>query len=84
MLHEQAQHRIAVQHEQQRANEAEQRLRVVAAQSESRVSSLETKLSELSEIVGSYDRDRQQDQIAIQKLKERIAQLDLGIIGKSD
>ncbi|XP_014673614.1 PREDICTED: GRIP and coiled-coil domain-containing protein 1-like [Priapulus caudatus] len=72
-----AQHRITMQREQQRANEAEQRLGVVAAQSETRVSSLETRLSELSDIVGGYDRDRQHDQAAIHKLKERISQLDL-------
>jgi hypothetical protein len=30
----------------------------------------------LSDTVGSYDRLRQQDQISIQKLRERVQQLD--------
>lgn len=36
---------------------------------------LEARLAELSEIVGGYDRLRQQDQLAIQKLKDRLAAL---------
>lgn len=36
---------------------------------------LEARLAELSEIVGSYDRLRQQDQLAIQKLKDQLAVL---------
>lgn len=42
---------------------------------EARVASLEARLAELSEIVGSYDRLRQQDQLAIQKLKDQLAVL---------
>lgn len=42
---------------------------------ETRVAGLEARLAELSEIVGSYDRLRQQDQSAIQKLKDRLAAL---------
>lgn len=48
----------------------------MAEQSEERVSGLEAKLSELSEVVGNYERLRLQDQQAIQRLKERVAQLD--------
>lgn len=40
---------------------------------EARVAGLEARLAELSEIVGGYDRLRQQDQLAIQKLKDRLA-----------
>lgn len=39
---------------------------------EARVACLEARLAELSEIVGSYDRLRQQDQLAIQKLKDQL------------
>ena len=37
----------------------------------------EVKLSELSEVVGNYEKLRLQDQQAIQKLKERLQQLDV-------
>lgn len=36
---------------------------------------MEARLAELSEIVGGYDRLRQQDQLAIQKLKDQLAAL---------
>jgi len=36
---------------------------------------LEARLAELSEIVGGYDRLRQQDQLAIQKLKDQLTAL---------
>ena len=58
--HFQAQHRIRLQQEQKRANEAEQQIRNVSNQSEERVSCLETKLSELSGVVGQYERLRYQ------------------------
>jgi hypothetical protein len=43
----------------------------LAAVHEERVVNLEARLAELSETVGNYDRLRQQDQMAIQKLKVR-------------
>lgn len=43
---------------------------------EKRVASLEARLAELSETVGGYDRARQQDQQAIQKLKEQVIHLE--------
>lgn len=49
----------------------------VSQQSEERISSLESKLSELSEVVGDYERLRYQDQCSIHRLKERVTQLDL-------
>lgn len=52
--------------EQKRANEAEMKLQTQAKLEEERVASLETKLSELSDIVGGYDRQRELDQAAIQ------------------
>ena len=72
-----AQHRIDTQQERKRANEAEEQLRLMAHHSEERVCALEAKLSELSEVVGNYERLRYQDQLAIQKLKERVSQLDM-------
>ncbi|XP_023215586.1 GRIP and coiled-coil domain-containing protein 1-like [Centruroides sculpturatus] len=70
------QHNRAVEQEQKRANEAEDKLRNLAVVSEERIANLEARLSELSQMVGNYDRLQQQDQTAIQKLKERIMQLD--------
>jgi len=71
------QHQAAIFEEQKRATDAEERARRLAAAHEERVANLEARLAELSETVGNYDRLRQQDQLAIQKLKEHIAQLDL-------
>ena len=42
---------------------------------EIRVANLEARLAELSETIGEYDRARQQDQQAIQKLKDELAHL---------
>lgn len=55
----------------------EERSASLRGQQETRVANLESRLQELSETVGSYDRLRQQDQNAMQKLRERITQLDL-------
>lgn len=52
--------------EQQKSRDAEERLNHARALEEERVTALEAKLAELSEVVGSYDRVRQQDQLAIQ------------------
>ncbi|KAL8590069.1 hypothetical protein ACOMHN_034300 [Nucella lapillus] len=70
-------HQQAVQQEQVNASDAESRLQQQSKLSEERVSSLEDKLSELSEVVGNYERLRFQDQQVIQKLKERLTQLDV-------
>lgn len=69
-------HQAAISQEQKRVAEAEERARRLAAMHEERVANLEARLAELSETVGSYDKLRQQDQAAILKLKEHIAQLD--------
>ncbi len=37
----------------------------------------ETKLKELSEVVGNYEKLRQQDQQVISNLKERLSQIDI-------
>ncbi|XP_059475292.1 GRIP and coiled-coil domain-containing protein 1 [Neocloeon triangulifer] len=43
---------------------------------EERVASLEAKLTELSVVVGEYDRHRNMDQKAIQRLKDQISELE--------
>mgnify|MGYP002803869713 CR=1 FL=1 len=61
--------------EQQRANEAERRATLVAKAEEQRVADLEAKLSELSNVVGKYERLRSHDQMEIKKLKDRLYML---------
>ncbi|XP_072156938.1 GRIP and coiled-coil domain-containing protein 1 isoform X3 [Bemisia tabaci] len=70
------QHMVAIQQEQERAAKAEEQVQRLAAMHEERVANLEARLAELSLTVGSYDHLRQQDQNAISKLKERLAQLE--------
>ncbi|XP_029673116.1 GRIP and coiled-coil domain-containing protein 1-like [Formica exsecta] len=67
------QHLNAIREEQKRVTTAEQQARRSAMIYEARVACLEARLAELSEIVGGYDRLRQQDQLAIQKLKDQLA-----------
>ncbi|GAB1862965.1 GRIP and coiled-coil domain-containing protein 1 [Camponotus japonicus] len=67
------QHLNAIREEQKRATAAEQQARGSTMIYEARVACLEARLAELSEIVGSYDRLRQQDQLTIQKLKDQLA-----------
>ena len=62
----QAQHRIQVDAEQQKAKDTTESLRQLRKAEEERVATLENKLAELSEVVGNYDRVKQQDQLAIQ------------------
>ncbi|CAL7948401.1 unnamed protein product [Xylocopa violacea] len=69
------QHLNAIHEEQKRAAAAEQQARVLAMTHEARVAGLEARLAELSEVVGGYDRLRQQDQQAIQKLKDQLVSL---------
>ncbi|XP_046568320.1 GRIP and coiled-coil domain-containing protein 1-like [Haliotis rubra] len=65
-----------VSEETRRANEAEYQHNICAQQSEERICSLESKLSEISDIVGNYDKKRVKDQEVITRLKERVSQLD--------
>lgn len=44
---------------------------------EQRVASLESQISEMSELLGTNEKAKQKDQKSIQKLKDRIVQLDL-------
>lgn len=56
---------------------AEDQLRQQSQLEEKRVAALENQISEVSELLGTYEKAKQKDQLAIQKLKERILQLDL-------
>lgn len=73
----QMEHQIQIQYEKERARDVEERSKKLSLIQEERVVNLETRLAELSEIVGTYDRLRQQDQAEIHKLKEHIALIDL-------
>ncbi|XP_061168512.1 GRIP and coiled-coil domain-containing protein 1-like [Saccostrea echinata] len=63
--------------EQKRSSESQAKLERYRQESENRVSALESKISELSDLVGNYERYKVQDQQTIQKLKDRMSQLDL-------
>ncbi|XP_070610738.1 GRIP and coiled-coil domain-containing protein 1 [Erythrolamprus reginae] len=56
-----------------KAAQAEEHLRM----GEQRGAALEARISEMSELLGAYEKSRQKDQAALRKLKERVAQLDL-------
>lgn len=66
-----------IQQEQMKMEDSDRKLQEHSLQNEERVASLETKLSEISKVVGEYERQKSQDQQTIQKLKERVTQLDL-------
>lgn len=70
-----AQHQAALEQEKKRAGNAQARLHQQTTGSEARVASLESRLQELSQAVGTYDRLRMQDRAAIQRLRERLSQL---------
>nr|XP_056702958.1 GRIP and coiled-coil domain-containing protein 1 [Euleptes europaea] len=59
--------------EMKKTAQAEERVQA----EERRVTSLEGQMSEVSELLGTYEKAKQKDQMTIQKLKDRIAQLDL-------
>lgn len=63
--------------EMKKTAQAEEQLRQHAQMEERRVASLESQVSEVSELLGTYEKAKQKDQMTIQKLKERIVQLDL-------
>lgn len=69
------QHQAALEKEQDRAGRSQVHLQQQTSGSEARVASLESRLQELSQAVGTYDRLRMQDRAAIQRLKERLSQL---------
>ncbi|ELK24480.1 PREDICTED: GRIP and coiled-coil domain-containing protein 1 [Myotis davidii] len=66
-----------LQQEMRKTALAEDQLRQQSQLEEQRVAALENQISEVSELLGTYEKTKQKDQLAIQKLKERILQLDL-------
>ena len=60
-----AQHMEELSIEQKRLQEAKSRIRDMAHREEYRVADLEKKLSELSDLIGVYEREKEQDQSAI-------------------
>ncbi|NXJ72752.1 GCC1 protein, partial [Rostratula benghalensis] len=63
--------------EMKKTAQAEEQLRQQAQVEERRVAELEGQVSEVSELLGTYEKAKQKDQALIQKLKERLVQLDL-------
>ncbi|MBN3317414.1 GCC1 protein, partial [Atractosteus spatula] len=68
---------LQIQQEMRKAGQAEERLREQSQLEESRLASLEERVSELSELLGTYEKAKQKDQLMLQKLKDRIMQLDM-------
>nr|XP_014710002.2 GRIP and coiled-coil domain-containing protein 1 [Equus asinus] len=66
-----------LQQEMRKTALVEDLLRQQSQVEEQRVAALENQISEVSELLGTYEKAKQKDQLAIQKLKERILQLDL-------
>uniref|UniRef100_A0A1Q3FA25 Putative grip and coiled-coil domain-containing protein 1 n=1 Tax=Culex tarsalis TaxID=7177 RepID=A0A1Q3FA25_CULTA len=69
------QHAAAIRSEQKRVLVAEERSKKLEQVHEERVANLEARLAELSEVVGTYDRLRQQDQDSICKLKDKLSKI---------
>ncbi|XP_065835347.1 GRIP and coiled-coil domain-containing protein 1-like [Oscarella lobularis] len=64
-----ASHAVALLAEQQRANEIEKQLQRAKQREEERVSSLENRVSELSDVIGGIEKSRENDRAVILKLK---------------
>ncbi|KAF7989644.1 hypothetical protein HCN44_008318 [Aphidius gifuensis] len=71
------QYKNALHEERKRVANAEQQAKILEMSHESRVAGLESRLAELSETVGGYDRLRQNDQHAIQKLRDQLVDLKI-------
>ncbi|XP_006004145.1 GRIP and coiled-coil domain-containing protein 1 [Latimeria chalumnae] len=65
-----------LQQEMRKVAQTEEQLRQQSQMEEERVANLEAQVSELSELLGTYEKAKQKDQVTIQKLKDRIVQLD--------
>ncbi|NXN84132.1 GCC1 protein, partial [Bombycilla garrulus] len=63
--------------EMKKTAQAEEQLRQRSQREEQRVAELEAQVSQVSELLGTYEKAKQRDQATIQRLKERVAQLDL-------
>ncbi|NXO97545.1 GCC1 protein, partial [Certhia brachydactyla] len=63
--------------EMKKTAQAEEQLRQRSQREEQRVAELEAQVSQVSELLGTYEKAKQRDQATIQRLKDRIVQLDL-------
>ncbi|RMB90243.1 hypothetical protein DUI87_33379 [Hirundo rustica rustica] len=63
--------------EMKKTAQAEEQLRQRSQREERRVAELEAQVSQVSELLGTYEKAKQRDQGTIQRLRERVAQLDL-------
>ncbi|KAJ1162472.1 hypothetical protein NDU88_002940 [Pleurodeles waltl] len=66
-----------LQQEMLKTAQLEEQLRLYSQMEEQRVASLESQVSEVSELLGTYEKAKQKDQATIQKLRDRIVQLDM-------
>ncbi|XP_038667558.1 GRIP and coiled-coil domain-containing protein 1 [Scyliorhinus canicula] len=66
-----------LQLEIKKAVQVQEQLRHFSQMEEERVANLEGRVSELSELLGTYDKSKQKDKMTIHKLKDRIIQLDM-------
>ncbi|RDD42872.1 GRIP and coiled-coil domain-containing protein 1 [Trichoplax sp. H2] len=72
-----AQHMEELANEQQRLQDSKNRIRDMAHRDEYRVADLERKVSELSDLIGVSEREKERDQITIRRLKEKVLQLNV-------
>ncbi|NXB94893.1 GCC1 protein, partial [Vidua chalybeata] len=63
--------------EMKKTAQAEEQLRQRSQREEQRVAELEAQVAQVSELLGTYEKAKQRDQSTIQRLKDRIVQLDL-------
>ncbi|XP_056338642.1 GRIP and coiled-coil domain-containing protein 1 [Oenanthe melanoleuca] len=63
--------------EMKKTAQAEEQLRQRSQREEQRVAELEAQVAQVSELLGTYEKAKQRDQATIQRLKDRVAQLDL-------
>ncbi|XP_063253274.1 GRIP and coiled-coil domain-containing protein 1 isoform X2 [Prinia subflava] len=63
--------------EMKKTAQAEEQLRQRAQREEQRVAELEAQVAQAAELLGTYEKGKQRDQGTIQRLKERLVQLDL-------
>ncbi|NXY88711.1 GCC1 protein, partial [Alcedo cyanopectus] len=63
--------------EMKKTAQAEEQLRQQAQLEERRVAALESRVSEVSELLGCQEQAKQRDQAALQRLRDRVVQLEL-------
>ncbi|NXY55017.1 GCC1 protein, partial [Callaeas wilsoni] len=68
---------LQLMQEMKKTAQAEEQLRQRSQREEQRVAELEAQVSQVSELLGTYEKAKQRDQGTIQRLKDRIVQLDL-------